>query len=193
MTDYVLTRSKRKSIAIRIGKDLQVLVRAPLRTPVKEIEACIRKHTRWIESHKRSMNEFNRRRGENVLSPQETEALKNRAREALPQRVAYFSERMGLTPAGIKITSAKTRWGSCSAKNSLCFSYRLMLLPSDVIDYIVVHELAHIKVKNHSAAFYGEIARHQPDYKERVAKLKRIQRELPLCPEQDDFCRGIRN
>ena len=85
---------------------------------------------------------------------------------------------MQAEPEGIKITSAKTRWGSCIAKNSLCFSWRLMLLPDDIIDYIVVHELAHIRVKNHQKQFYDEVRRYMPDYRERELRLKKIQREL---------------
>ena len=179
MTDYELTRSKRKTITMRIGNDLKVLVRAPLKMPQREIEAFVARHARWIEVHKELVAERNKRRRENALSPQEIGLLKKRAKEELPQRVAYFSALTGLKPTGIRITSAQTRWGSCNAKNRLCFSYRLMLLPPDLIDYIVVHELAHIKVRNHRAEFYREIARYLPDYQERVAELRRLQRDLP--------------
>ena len=81
---------------------------------------------------------------------------------------------MGVNPTSVKITSAQTRYGSCSAKNGICYSWRVMLLPEDLIDYIVVHELAHIREHNHSPAFYRVIERELPDYKKRVAKLKKI-------------------
>ncbi|MEG1614194.1 MAG: M48 family metallopeptidase, partial [Oscillospiraceae bacterium] len=77
-------------------------------------------------------------------------------------------------PTAVKITSAEKRFGSCSGKNSLCFSYRLMQYPQDAIDYVIVHELAHIKHKNHSKNFYELIEQYMPDYKERNAILKNM-------------------
>ena len=79
---------------------------------------------------------------------------------------------MQLTPSAVKINSAKTRFGSCSAKNSLNFSCRVMIYPPEIIDYVIVHELAHIKHHNHSRAFYALIAEFSPDYKERILFLK---------------------
>ena len=79
---------------------------------------------------------------------------------------------MGLVPAGIKITSARTRFGSCSGKNSICFSWRLMLYPPEAIDYVIVHELAHIRHHDHSPAFYALIEQYLPDWKVRMKLLK---------------------
>jgi predicted metal-dependent hydrolase len=79
---------------------------------------------------------------------------------------------MGLRPAGVKITSAAKRFGSCSAKNSLCFSWRLMRYPEAAIDYVIVHELAHIRHKNHGRDFYTLIGAVLPDYRERKKLLK---------------------
>ena len=79
---------------------------------------------------------------------------------------------MELVPAGIKITSARTRFGSCSAKNSICFSWRLMLYPPEAIDYVIVHELAHIRHHDHSPAFYALIEQYLPDWKARMKLLK---------------------
>ena len=79
---------------------------------------------------------------------------------------------MGLEPTGIKITSAQKRFGSCNGKNSICYSWRLMLYPPEAIDYVVVHELAHIVHKNHGAKFYKLVAKYLPDYKERVKMLR---------------------
>ena len=79
---------------------------------------------------------------------------------------------MGLVPTGIKVTSARTRFGSCSGKNSICFSWRLMLYPPEAIDYVIVHELAHIRHHDHSPAFYALIERYMPDWRERMKLLK---------------------
>ena len=79
---------------------------------------------------------------------------------------------MGLNPTGIKITSAEKRFGSCNGKNSICYSWRLMQYPAEAIDYVVVHELAHIKHKNHGKEFYRLIENFLPDYKNREKLLK---------------------
>ena len=79
---------------------------------------------------------------------------------------------MGVKASYIKITSAKTRFGSCNPQNGICFSWRLMLYDRRAVEYVVVHELAHIKQKNHSAAFYAEINKVMPDYKRRRELLR---------------------
>ena len=79
---------------------------------------------------------------------------------------------MGLRPAGITITGARTRFGSCSSKRRISFSFRLMQYPPEAIDYVVVHELAHLRHMNHSAQFYALIEQYMPDYKVRRAMLK---------------------
>lgn len=173
--NYSLTRAKRKTIALSVAEDLSVQVRAPLRMPIRDIDLFVAKHQNWVA---RQSATIERRRG-NMLTATQAAELMIQARALLPERVEYYSGIMGVTPTGVKITSAKSRWGSCSGKNSLCFSYRLMLLPPSLVDYIVVHELAHIRVRNHSGDFYSEVAVYLPDYKARIARLKSIEKELP--------------
>ena len=79
---------------------------------------------------------------------------------------------MGLAPAGLSITGARTRFGSCSAQNRISLSWRIMQYPEAAIDYVVVHELAHIKEKNHSDRFYAIVEQYLPDYLERHKLLK---------------------
>jgi len=100
------------------------------------------------------------------------------AKQALSEKVSSFAEKMGLHPNNIKINSAKTRWGSCSSKSNLNFSWMLMMADDDVIDYIVVHELAHLKEMNHSPLFWDIVERHAPDYKECKSRLKLLQLRL---------------
>ena len=90
----------------------------------------------------------------------------------LPPKVEHYAALMGVRPVGVTITAAKTRFGSCSAKNRLCFSLYLMRYPEDAVDYVVVHELAHIRHHNHSPAFYALVARFMPDYRRREALLR---------------------
>lgn len=107
------------------------------------------------------------------------EALYCRLAEVVIQkRVAYYSLRMGLTPRCVKVNGAKKRWGSCSSENSLNFSWRLVLAPYAAVDYVVVHELAHIAQHNHSARFWQVVARELPDYKSRIDLLQDSDRFL---------------
>jgi len=90
---------------------------------------------------------------------------KERAFEIISERVREYSQRHGFTPSQVKISSAKTRWGSCSSTGTLNFTWRLVMAPLEVIDYVVVHELAHLRVKNHSRKFWKAVEAVCPDYK----------------------------
>lgn len=170
MREYRLIRSNRRTASLEIGKDLSVTVRAPLKMPKSDIDEFVAKHEKWIVKKLAVMSE--RQRCEKPLSPEETAELKKKAAETIPQRVAHFSAIMGLYPTSVKITSAKKRFGSCSGKNAVCFSYLLMRYPSEAVDYVVVHELAHIAHHNHSQAFYKLVEKYLPDYKQREKLLK---------------------
>ena len=90
---------------------------------------------------------------------------KTAARKHLTSRVAFLASDLKLSPCNIRITSAQTRWGSCSEKNSLAFSFRLIMAPPEVIDYVIVHELMHIREKNHSSKFWKLVVEVMPHYK----------------------------
>jgi len=111
---------------------------------------------------------------------------KARARDFIKERVELYSQRFGLKVTGVRISSARTRWGSCNQKNSLSFTWRLIMAPPEIIDYVVVHELAHIREKNHSRAFWSNVERMQPDFKVRRAWLKTNGRLLDLAIEADE-------
>jgi predicted metal-dependent hydrolase len=97
---------------------------------------------------------------------------KREAKEKITERVDYYSKRLLLFPKGIKITSAKYRWGSCSRDNRLSFSWRIITAPLSVIDYVLIHELVHIKEKNHSKSFWNYVESIIPDYKKHRLWLK---------------------
>jgi predicted metal-dependent hydrolase len=96
----------------------------------------------------------------------------------LAARVAHYAGLMNVSPTAVKINGAKTRWGSCSAKKSLNFSWRLVMADEALIDYVVVHELAHITEMNHSARFWAIVAGVIPDCKERRKRLKELLQRL---------------
>ncbi|MFT3894347.1 MAG: SprT family zinc-dependent metalloprotease [Anaerolineales bacterium] len=103
---------------------------------------------------------------------------RKQAAKIILERVALFAERYQLAVGTIRITSARTRWGSCSPKNNLSFSWRLVLTPPDVIDYVVIHELAHTVHHNHSKRFWKLVEKWMPDYKERRKQLRTYGKEI---------------
>ncbi len=102
------------------------------------------------------------------------------ARALVEERVRQYAARYGFSYRQVRITSARTRWGSCSAKGTLCFTWRLVMAPPECIDYVVVHELAHLRVANHSPAFWREVGAILPDYKARRKWLRVNGRSLTL-------------
>lgn len=169
MPDYELIRSNRRTLALEV-RDGTVRVRAPQRLPRAQIDAFVQGHAAWIE---KSLARQRARRDAHP-EPDETQRSEHirRAKEILPERVAYYANAMGLHPAGVTITGARTRFGSCSAKGRLCFSWRLMQYPPEAVDYVVVHELAHLVHRNHGPEFYALIERYLPDYKARRKLLR---------------------
>ena len=100
------------------------------------------------------------------------------ARRELTVKTYDYAKRMQVMPTAVKINSAKSRWGSCSSKKSINYSWRLIMADDDVIDYVIIHELAHILEMNHSEKFWKIVESFLPDYKERKARLKELQQRL---------------
>lgn len=176
MTDYTVIRSRRKTIALQVGQDGQVTVRAPYRVSRTQIDAFVERNRSWIE---KKLDELaflkeNRR----VITEQERAEGLEAAKQYIPQRVAYYASRMGVSYGRISIREQKTRWGSCSSKGNLNFNWKLMLMPEEVLDYVVVHELAHRKEMNHSPRFWAVVEAELPDYRQLRLRLKECGRAL---------------
>jgi hypothetical protein len=105
---------------------------------------------------------------------------REQARSVLTERTAYFARNHGFKPGKLRISSAKMRWGSCSARGTLSFTWRLVMAPLEVVDYVVVHELCHLKELNHSRAFWMRVETILPDYKQKRKWLKDNGKSLVL-------------
>lgn len=170
MEPYELIRSRRKTMALEITGDCRVLVRAPMGISKTRIDSFVSGHTAWIKKHLEIQRQRIARRPP-APTEAEIETLKARARESLPPKVAEWSEKMGLRPTGVRITAARKRYGSCSGKNGLCFSCFLMNCPEPAVELVVVHELCHIREKNHGPRFYALLEHYLPDWRERKRLL----------------------
>lgn len=168
--DYEIIYSKRKTLCLQIKRDGRVIIRCPYRTSKERIESFYNSHLEWVKKKVEATK--NRMVPINELSDTDIEDLKSKAWEYIPSRVDYFASIMGVTPANVSINRAKTRFGSCNSKKRLNFSCNVMRYPIEAIDYVIVHELAHIKELNHSKRFWGIVESILPDYKERQKILK---------------------
>lgn len=172
---YEIVKSDRKTIAIQVNSDLSVTVRAPKRAAQKDIERILREKEPWILEHiermrkKKAEDEASR---QDRLTKEDLENLAARALQVIPPRTEYFAQMMNVTYGRITIRNQKTRWGSCSSKGNLNFNCLLMLMPQEVMDYVIVHELCHRKEMNHSKAFWSEVEKVLPHYREQVSWLK---------------------
>ena len=165
-------RSDRRTLSLQIKPDGSLLVRAPLRLPKKEIDRVLQEKSAWIEKHLAQVENANRAAEEEPLSMEDIRALADKALQVIPPRVGEFARRMGVSYGRITIRNQTGRWGSCSGEGNLNFNCLLMLAPLEVVDYVIVHELAHRKQMNHSAAFWEEVEAVLPDYREQKKWLK---------------------
>ena len=219
ITDYTLTRSKRKTIALYVHDDASVEVRAPLQMTQGDIDRFMARKADWLAGKVALQRERYAARARFSLDygalavyrgreypieakpgkycgfdekrfylppdltplqikPGVVQVYRLLAKRDLTVMVSDFAKRMGVAPTAVKISSATTRWGSCSAKKSLNFSWRLIMAEEALIEYVVVHELAHLTEMNHSARFWALVGQVLPDYRVRREKLKELQRKL---------------
>ncbi len=165
---YII-RSRRKTISVEIRPDLSLLVRAPARVSKKEIAAFLSESSGWIEKHlKKAREKKESEVAAEHLSREEIRQLAYDASRDIPERVRKYAAVMNVTYGRITIRNQKSRWGSCSSKKNLNFNCLLMLAPERHRDYVVVHELCHLKEMNHSARFWKEVENVLPDYRDSI-------------------------
>lgn len=167
---YQWIRSRRKTIAIQIDREGQVIVRTPYGITKRQVEEFLDEKKDWILQTRQQVK---KRKTEQIPISEEVrrEGIE-RAKRIFPERTAYFAKRMGVDYGRITIREQKTRWGSCSSKGNLNFNWKLVLLDPELLDYVVVHELAHRREMNHSVAFWKVVEAELPDYRERRRRLK---------------------
>ena len=164
---YRLIRSNRKTLAIQVSASGQVTVRAPRTMSDTTIENFLTQKESWILKH------LSHAASEPVPSPGENRPLSDfrrsyymeSARKIFKRKTAAYARKMGVTYGRITIREQKTRWGSCSSAGNLNYNWRLIFAPEEIVDYIVVHELAHRLEMNHSKAFYNIVESVLPDYR----------------------------
>lgn len=166
-------RSKRKSAAIKITADMQIVVFVPLYVSDNEIEKMVISKSKWIDEHMlKVQSTIDERSKLEKITFEQVKELADQAVEYIPKRVKYYAENENFVYNKITIKNLVSRWGSCSTKGNLNFNCLLMLTPDYVIDYIVVHELCHLREMNHSEKFWAEVEKIMPDYQRAELWLK---------------------
>lgn len=177
---YEIIYSNRKTLAIQITAEGKVRVRAPKRMSHALIESFLTEKESWVLKHlqQRENTSENGYFQNQPLSESERRRYREIARDIFTQKTAYYAQIMNVTYGRISIREQKTRWGSCSSDGNLNFNWRLIFAPEEVLDYIVIHELAHRKEMNHSPAFYKVVSEIMPDYKNQQKWLRENGRKL---------------
>ena len=216
----ILIREKRKTLSITIGKNGEVIVKAPFGLNEKHINDFIKRKEKWIKNHTEKIKKLNKEY-EAIISTKKiilfntfynveeitglkqptfqnstlyinnTNSFNERknqikqwyiktAKELLNKRLEYFSNIMDLEYSSFKLTNAKTKWGSCSSTKKIDLNWRLIMLKSDLQDYVIVHELCHLLEMNHSIKFYKCVESVLKDYKKRRLEIKKSSFVLQL-------------
>ncbi len=153
-------------MSIQVADDKKVIVKVPLGTPAFVADCFVREKKNWITRQlKKIENQTELATSMGALTEDDIKQIKKKARVIIPQRVEHYAKIAGISYNRIFIRLQKSRWGSCSVDGNLNFNCLLVLMPPEILDSVVVHELCHRRHMNHSKEFYDEVLRIFPDYK----------------------------
>ncbi len=166
---YSIVRSKRRTIALVISPDAALTVRAPRHLALDYIEKLVKEKSAWIIRKTKEIQSRPKVKPKEFVNK---EQYKKEARQKIEERVAWYAGQMGVQYQSIRISNAEKCLGSCSYKGSLSFSWKLILAPMQVLDYVVAHELAHLIEHNHSPRFWQKVEMIFPEHRQARKWLK---------------------
>ncbi len=166
--EYLLKRNRKaKNIKLLIDRNSDIIVTAPSWVPKIYINAFVKRQKDWITKHINTTKSNN-----SFVFEYPYKKYKEKARALIEKRVRELNVSYGFAYNKISIRNQRTRWGSCSSKKNLNFNYRLLFLPTELRDYVIVHELCHLREMNHSKRFWALVGETIPNYKELRKRLK---------------------
>lgn len=165
------SRRRTTKLSISINTDGMVRVTKPTRATIVSIESLLIEKWDWIHNARESLLKKPKKLLANY-GPEDYKRYKQQAHELVEERVRYFNAFYKCTVNSILVKNQKTRWGSCSSRKILTFNYKIVFLPKELQDYIIVHELCHIQEMNHSYKFWNLVSLHIPNYTERRKAIK---------------------
>ena len=170
-------RARRINITVHRGGIVRVT--KPRRASMREIERFIAQSREWIMRMKKRVESLSKT-SRIESSKKEYGKYKKEALALAKGRIAHFSKTYGVAPQTVSIRNQKSRWGSCSHRGLISLNYRIVFLPPELADYIIVHELCHLREMNHSRRFWEIVAQEVPEYRERRMRLRSLERHLLL-------------
>lgn len=168
----IRSNSKSKKISIRVQEGGQISITKPTRVSVRYIENLVETKKIWITEQIKTL----KNRPKKLLShysAKDFDKYKDEAYNLVDARISHFNKFYKYDIERVTIRNQSTRWGSCSRRKNLNFNYKIVLLPSELQDYIIVHELCHLAQMNHGKKFWDLVSLQIPDYKDRVLELKK--------------------
>jgi len=173
LVEYTLVRKRIRNMYIHVKKDGTVLVTAPFYAMPWDIERFVRSKETWISEKQKEMQSLPQPR---EYTKADREALLQKLNRILP----VYAEMTGLYPGKISIRNMHTRWGSCNPQSrAIHFAVQLIDMPDEFIEYVVLHELCHLKYRSHGVRFWALVERYMPDYKERKKLQKAKASQMP--------------
>ena len=173
LPEYEVRASKRaRRVSVSVHRDGRVTVTTPARVPESLVVTFVRRHAAWIRA---KLEDVRKRHVSRLghLGKRDYSKHKEAARMIVQEKVALYAARYGFEYGSIRIGNQKSRWGSCSAKGNLNFNYKIVFLPQELQDYVVVHELCHLKELNHSERFWKLVEKEAPDWRISRRELKK--------------------
>jgi predicted metal-dependent hydrolase len=168
-------RARRVSISVKAFKGIRVAV--PLRTSFEEAREFVRLKKPWIKRHLKTIRHHETE--SRALAELSASIDSTKAKKQLTDRLNRLAKEHGFTFNKIHIRRQKTRWGSCSQNGNISLNIKLMLLPEDLVDYVILHELVHTRIHNHSRSFWEELDRYVVESKAKASRLKKYDLGVP--------------
>jgi hypothetical protein len=154
---YFVRHRRARRYLLRVDQDGRVRVTIPRGGSRREAEAFVRRHGRWIEEQRQRLPPP-------AYTAEERRALRGRAQAELPPRLHQLAATHGLQVTRVSIRNQRTRWGSCGRDGHICLNWRLVLMPDAVRDYVLIHELMHLRRLDHSPAYWQLVEAACPTY-----------------------------
>ena len=172
-TSYIFRRYKlSRKLKLIVQSDATIVVSAPMRFSEKRAEKFMHEKADWLLER---IKFFEKQNDNKLIKTTRADYLKRKekVRKIISQKLKEFNEHYNFAYKRVSVRNQKTRWGSCSKDGNLNFNYRLIYLPDKLFDYVIVHELCHLKEMNHSIRFWNLVAKTVPDYKAIRRELKK--------------------
>lgn len=167
---YTLIRARKRTLSLQVGKDGEVIARAPYLMPKFLIDRFVEEKSSWISKRIKEMSK---------PVPKKVEYFsESELKQYIESEVNKYSALMGLYPSGLRFTHVHTYWGTCAPSGILSFNLALRYTPKEAVSYVVVHELAHLRWKGHGKRFWDMVEKYYPKTKEMRKLLRSIPRSL---------------